>query len=624
MTQSIRQRYPQHIVDRALRKNLYLQRWRKACEARRVDGVTDRELAERIVADARRAEGECFKISVRSLFRWWRDYNRLESDSRLRAFEGLIDQYQAPDRGVSRSPDATEYFFSLYRTENKLAVTVCHEHALRESARRGWTWPESYAATVAWLQRQDDLSFSYLCRHGKRAWSHKFLPHVTRDYGKLQVAEWYVADHSPLDLFCMYKGNRIRAWMTAVMDMRSRYIVGWRVGPSPNQEAIIAALHMAFRDRAVPEHLYVDCGKDFGSKRICGSTKQERTQLRKALGKDWREVERRSAERFECDDHRWLGIAGELDVKVHFALAYSPWSKSLVERWFRTMEERGVKPRFPSYTGNSPADKPECVDQIAPPTIEQIRAGIAAYIDEYHKTRHRSLGGATPLDVWHTAVRLRRADHKALAFLMKSSPYRVTANGVRVRGVLYTHPELAGPRFVGRDILVAADPENLADVWAIDLDSRKLLFPLRPEAPIQHGATDDDSREAIAEKRRAQALAQKVQRASSRRTLTMVERINESNRRNRAVMSATGTDDHHPTSANIVPVRTGFEGLSTAFRSRSDAVPMPDHTALEDLIDNESEVYPVGEDEADDLTDLLPDNDVPTDCTPDGLDLFDD
>ena len=252
-----------------------------------------------------------------------------------------------------------------------------------------------------------------------------------------------------------------------------------------------------------------------------------------------------------------------------------------------------------------------------------IRDAIAAYIDEYHKTRHRGLGGATPLDVWHTAVRLRHADHKALAFLMKSSPYRVTANGVRVRGVLYTHPELAGPRFVGRDILVAADPANLADVWAIDLDSRKLLFPLRPETPIQHGATDDDSRKAIAEKRRAQALAQKVQRASSRRTLTMVERINESNRRNRAVMSATGTDDHRPTSANIVPVTTGFEGVSNAFRSRFDAAPMPDHTALEDLID-ESEVYPVGEDEADDLTDLLPDNDVPTDCTPDGLDLFDD
>ncbi|MCH7886157.1 MAG: hypothetical protein IIC01_13030 [Planctomycetes bacterium] len=104
----------------------------------------------------------------------------------------------------------------------------------------------------------------------------------------------------------------------------------------------------------------------------------------------------------------------------------------------------------------------------------------------------------------------------------------------------------------------------------------------------------------------------------------MVERINESNRRNRAVMSATGTDDHRPTLANTVLTRTGFEGLSTASRSRFDAVPMPDHTALEDLIDNESEVYPVGEDEADDLTDLLPDNDVPTNCTPDGLDLFDD
>jgi hypothetical protein len=56
----------------------------------------------------------------------------------------------------------------------------------------------------------------------------------------------------------------------------------------------------------------------------------------------------------------------------------------------------------------------------------------------------------------------------------------------------------------------------------------------------------------------------------------MVGRINESSRRKRAVMKATGTDDHRATEAAIVPVRTGFEGVSTPSRRAFDAAPIPD------------------------------------------------
>jgi hypothetical protein len=569
-------RYPAHLIDRAMRRHRWVTKWREACDGHRMRGVTERDLAERIVEQARRVEGSGFKVSVRSLLRWHAESKRTGPDRRPMGAEGLVDRYRSPGK-TERTPAAVDWFYSLYRTENKLSAKLCHEHTVADSHREGWHWPASYAATMAWLTKHDDVSLTYLCRQGYKRWAHKYLTHLTRSYDHLQPGDWFQADHSPLDAFCTYKGRKIRAHATAVLDLRSRCIVGLRIGPSPNQEQIIGTVHDAFKNWAVCEHLSVDCGRDFGARKLQGLSKREREQLRRALGdKNYAAAERRDADLVECEDPRWNGVLGELGVKTHFCIPYSPHSKGPTERWFRTMEGRGIAPRFASYTGNSPANKPECVDEAELPTLEQVREGVAEYLDEYHNTPHRGLGGATPLEVWRSAVRLRRVDNEALAFLMKSSPSRVTANGVRVRGILYRHPELTTGRFVGRDILVAVDPANLADAWAFELDTRKLLFPLRPEAPVAHGATDDDAREAIAESRRAQAMAKKVARASASRTRTMVERINESSRRKRAVMKATGTDDHRATEAAIVPVRTGFEGVSTPSRRAFDAAPIPD------------------------------------------------
>ena len=120
--------HPAHIVERGLKRNHWLQRWRKACQTCAERNVTDRRLAERIVAEAGRVEEPGFSISVRSLTRWWRCYNRLGDDGQIRAVEGLIDRRPAAEERnndrATRSPEAVAYFYDLYHTQNRLSVEL--------------------------------------------------------------------------------------------------------------------------------------------------------------------------------------------------------------------------------------------------------------------------------------------------------------------------------------------------------------------------------------------------------------------------------------------------------------------------------------------------------------------
>ena len=94
-------------------------------------------LTQRIVAEAGRVEGPGFRISVRSLTRWWRCYNRLGDDGQICAVGGLVDQYLSTDvsknNAATRTSEAVVYFYDLYHTQNRLSVKICHETALREA-----------------------------------------------------------------------------------------------------------------------------------------------------------------------------------------------------------------------------------------------------------------------------------------------------------------------------------------------------------------------------------------------------------------------------------------------------------------------------------------------------------
>ncbi len=360
--------YPKYGLERAneaYRKARWYGEWRRRCNGPRVVGKTEATFAEEVIAEARAIEGPTFKVSFRTLKLWHRAYNATGPNGQIRGVEALIDQrgMVAPPRGVhaGRSQEAVEFFYKLYHTENKIGVISCHELTLAESKANGWNWAPSYSATRAWLQRHEHIPTTHLSRKGFKDWAHHHLPHLTMDWTKEEPGAFYLSDHKQCDFWVRYRragrDDVIRPWITTVIDARSRCIVGCKVSTSPNQDTIVAALRMAFRDWAIPTHLKIDNGKDFRAERITGLTRMQIRELRKEHGRDWKNRVREERERVACDDPIWGGIAAELGIEIGFALPYSPWSKGLQERWYRTFGERCAK-HFTTWCGDKPQTRP--------------------------------------------------------------------------------------------------------------------------------------------------------------------------------------------------------------------------------------------------------------------------
>ncbi len=229
----------------------------------------------------------------------------------------------------------------------------------------------------------------------------------------------------------------------------------------------------------------------------------------------------------------------------------------------------------------------------------------------------------TPLAVWKSATRLRRAVGDELAFLMDvRGLYKVTANGVSMKvgaGTLhYGAKSQALKRYVGRKVLVALDPDDVSHCWAFtpDRQKRQLIGRLDSNESIAPYTSADDAREAIAEIKREQSVMHKARRAQARRTLRMAERMREHSQAKRAELMRTGTDDIdvQPT---IVPVRTGFEGVSKPARSTFETTCRPwDDGDVSDLFDDTPSEAVVDDDEG--MEDLFGDD--PGEDSDDGLD----
>lgn len=75
-------------------------------------------------------------------------------------------------------------------------------------------------------------------------------------------------------------------------------------------------------------------------------------------------------------------LAARIGSAVHYCEPFTPTSKSKIERWFLTLRMQ--------YLAS--------LDMTRFHSIEEMRAGFAAYILRYNQTPHSSLGGMTPQD----------------------------------------------------------------------------------------------------------------------------------------------------------------------------------------------------------------------------------
>ncbi|MEO1639537.1 MAG: hypothetical protein AAFU41_09875 [Pseudomonadota bacterium] len=233
--------------------------------------------------------------------------------------------------------------------------------------------------------------------------------------------------------------QKTRRWMYVVMDVATRYIVGFLLSATQNSEAAVRALRMATHDK---------------------------TDLAKAAGceRDWHGFNFEALE----NDTGAAFIAADTQRAVRTANATytypqvgQPQLRGIIERMFLTFSERAM-PYIPGRTFRDPKTRGDYnTEGRAVLTDDQLATIFIRYIvDVYHQTKHAGLLGETPENA------LKRLSGTTGLPPKLSPKARRRAFGIRQERKIAN----SGIRFMGIDyggncsellgILKAADPKE--------------------------------------------------------------------------------------------------------------------------------------------------------------------
>ena len=413
------------------------------------------------------------QVSTRTLWNWYTQYRKL-------GYAGLVDRVRS-DKGQSRflkaHPTVRVFIENKYLGE-RLSIRLVYE-----ALRRDWRTlepecprPPSYSAIRSYLQRLPK-PLLILSREGKRQFQERCEPYLLTDFESLLPNQIWVSDHGQHDvwvrndLFSGVSANAaVRPWLTAVLDMRSRKIVGTAWSATPSSHTISSALRVGIAAFGIPEVLYVDNGKDF-----------------EKIGRvDFSP---------ECS-----GVLVRLGIRPQYCLPGHPQSK-LIESWFGTVRKR-FDCLWPSYCGSGPKERPEeCAVALKEhqaflkgtrktsplPLASEFVATARQWIEE-HNSQHphtgRGMKGRTPDEVFNELLlpgqrRLIESPEILYALFWDRQRRKVSEGGcVQLYGERYepADAESLAKLFleIERDVIVACDPANLGEAIALDLDGRFL------------------------------------------------------------------------------------------------------------------------------------------------------
>jgi transposase InsO family protein len=358
----------------------------------------------------------------------------------------------------------------------------------------------SYAALRGYL-RALPRPLAIIARDGERAFTEKCQPYLLTDFNALRPNQIWVSDHCKHDVWtrndCLPGAPRdsaIRLWLTAILDMRSRKLVGFVWCATPSSHSISSALRAAITTYGIPETFYIDNGKDYEKVGKVGLS----------------------------DDAS--GVLARLGIQPQFCLPKHPQSK-LIESFFATLHKRFDALWRPFYCGSSPQTRPEDCNAalkqhqlwlnakaassplpLASEFMETARAWLAEH-NAHHEHSGRGMDGRSPDEVYEellpAAQRKAPEDIRALDSLFWDRQRRTVSEGgcVQLYNERYEPDGQAGfARLfleIGREILVACDPSNLGEALALDLDGR-WIANLKAQKLLERGpVSHDDIRESM-------------------------------------------------------------------------------------------------------------------------------
>lgn len=434
---------------------------------------------------------EGITVSQGSLYRWCSKYDE-EGEA------GLLDT-RGGDTLSRGSNTMWDYFESIFLDDRKPSVANCWRRAKRLATDQGDEW-----CSLSSCRRQLDeriAPIKQMMHRDPAKYRKKHASYIQQDSEHYATARCWVGDHSQLDLFCWYKGKKIRPWITAWQDWRTRKIVGYELCASPSSATILKAFSKGMRDESNfggPSEVFVDNGKDYTAWTFTGMTKKERHELKKGY----------------IDEPEFKGLYGGLKIQVHFSLPHNPTGKPRMERWFGTMHDQFDR-TFPTYCGNKPEERPESLKKILQderniPTFDQINYELGLFIIGFNNNADHQVEDMadlvdmtgkklSPVEYMNKMCESTRVYDKAaldLFMMTWARPQKVGRNGVTVKTAKgkkfhYGAHNHAIMRHRGRGrVMVSYNEDDLSEVTVYtmtlskigvaEINDRNLLHGLKP------------------------------------------------------------------------------------------------------------------------------------------------
>jgi len=437
------------------RRLLLLDQWRGFLET---EGNGARRRAADTARFARTARAGGARVSKSSLYAWDAAYT-------AQGIDGLLPRYGG-GRPSSLPPADRALFLQCWGCEQQPSLATAYRAYLILRQREHAAAPhdprfQGQACNLnAFRYLIDSLSAEerILLRQGPKAVRAQLLPYIERDWEGCLPLEWFVMDHSPLDILALDEDGRLcRPYLTALMDMGTRR-VSVTVCRQPNQNTVLWTLAKAILVWGTPGNLYVDNGKDFRALAVTGG--------------------KRKAFRLDLNEGRVTSLCDRLGIQAHFAINYNAQAKP-IERWFRTLESQ-VAVLFESYVGNRPDRKPESLkDSLTAgdvPTFGDVERIVTGWIEGvYHETPHtgRGMAGLSPNAAWAARIGgvevvLRTRDELRYLLLKDHRPVTVARYQVRLFGRSYqAAPETPDCLYGlhGRKLIPRYDPRDITRVF---------------------------------------------------------------------------------------------------------------------------------------------------------------
>ncbi len=431
----------------------------------------------------------------------WNWKARYEADGLV----GLARKLRA-DKGVykwaEQYPDAAALvaatFLQPFATRQR-----AYDALRRDAAGLGMSTVPSYAAVCDYLGTLPPPAV-VLAREGERAHNERMAPYLKRGYTDIGANDVWVADtmiHDVLvrnDCFGDRPGNEaVRLQLTALMDLRTRKLVGYTWVLDGSSRSITTALIRAVKAYGPCKTFYCDNGRDF-----------------QKVGRFAQPANRNAALEDEVQLIERTGALRQLGIAVQYCIKFHPQSKP-IERFFRTLHLR-LDAHFRHYTTGNAYLKPDATVEAAAKHGKLLRMGspersplMAAshfvrmaemWIEQDYNAQHahrgQGMNGRTPdavFDELYPLAERRGFDPAVLDTLLWRREKRlvrecaVTVAGRRLIGASAYAAEVLY-RANETEVIVCFDP-NAPELGVVtDLDGHKLA-----EVRAERFATQSDA-----------------------------------------------------------------------------------------------------------------------------------